>query len=161
VASVTFGDQIKIDASLLASVPAKRRTAFTLFAIKDQVIIGRRSAGHLDRVYYSLRKARPLWSLCIESIHIYGFMASVKTTLEIPETLFRQLKVSAAKQGKTIRAVVNEALTEKLNRSQHGVEDVPAWRVAFGGLRRLRVETAKINRDIAAEFSRVSADEWK
>jgi plasmid stability protein len=88
-------------------------------------------------------------------------MVLVKTTLEIPEPLFRQLKVSAAKQGKTIRAVVNEALTEKLSRSQHGVEDVPAWRVAFGGLRRLRDETSKINQDLATEFSRVNQEEWK
>ena len=37
MASVTFGDQIKIDASLLASVPPKRHTApVTLFAITDQ-----------------------------------------------------------------------------------------------------------------------------
>ena len=88
-------------------------------------------------------------------------MALVKTTLEIPEPLFRQLKISAAKQGKTIRAVVNEALTEKLYRSQHGVEDLPAWRVAFGGLRRLRDETAKINQDVSTEFSRVNPEEWK
>ena len=88
-------------------------------------------------------------------------MVSVKTTLEIPEPLFRQLKISAAKQGKTIRAVVNEALIEKFSRSQHGVEDVPAWRVAFGGLRQLREETDKINQDVAAEFSRVNAGDWK
>ena len=88
-------------------------------------------------------------------------MVPVKTTFEIPEPLFRQLKISAAKQGKTIRAVVNEALTEKLNRFQHGAEDLPAWRVAFGGLRRLREETAKINQDIATEFSRVNPEEWK
>jgi hypothetical protein len=88
-------------------------------------------------------------------------MVIVKTTLEIPEPLFRQLKISAAKQGKTIRAVVNEALTEKLNRTQHGVEDVPAWRVAFGGLRRLHDETAKINQDLSTEFSRVNPEEWK
>jgi hypothetical protein len=88
-------------------------------------------------------------------------MLPVKTTLEIPEPLFRQLKISAAKQGKTIRAVVNEALTEKLNRSQHGVEELPAWRVAFGGLRRLRDETAKINQDVAAEFSQVKPEDWK
>jgi hypothetical protein len=88
-------------------------------------------------------------------------MVNVKTTLEIPEPLFRQLKISAAKQGKTIRAVVNEALTEKLNRSQHSVEDLPAWRVAFGGLRSLRDETAKINQDVASEFSRVNPEEWK
>jgi hypothetical protein len=88
-------------------------------------------------------------------------MVHVKTTLEIPEPLFRQLKISAAKQGKTIRAVVNEALTEKLNRSRQGVEEVPAWRVAFGGLRRLRDETARINQDLATEFSRVNPEEWK
>jgi plasmid stability protein len=88
-------------------------------------------------------------------------MVLVKTTLEIPEPLFRQLKISAAKQGKTIRAVVNEALTEKLNRSLNGVEDLPAWRAAFGGLRRLRDETAKINQDLATEFSRVNPEEWK
>jgi hypothetical protein len=88
-------------------------------------------------------------------------MVLVKTTLEISEPLFRQLKISAAKQGKTIRAVVNEALTEKLSRSQHGVEEVPAWRVAFGGLRRLRDETARISQDVAAEFSRVNSEEWK
>jgi hypothetical protein len=88
-------------------------------------------------------------------------MVPVKTTLEIPEPLFRQLKISAAKQGKTIRAVVNEALTEKLSRSQHGVEEVPAWRVTFGGLRRLRDETAKISQDVAGEFSRVNPEEWE
>jgi hypothetical protein len=88
-------------------------------------------------------------------------MVPVKTTLEIPEPLFRKLKISAAKQGKTIRAVVNEALTEKLNRSQHGVEDLPAWRVAFGGLRRLRDETAKISQDLATEFSRANPEDWK
>jgi hypothetical protein len=88
-------------------------------------------------------------------------MVPVKTTVEIPEPLFRQLKISAAKQGKTIRAVVNEALTEKLNRTQHGIEDVPAWRVAFGGLRRLRDETARINQDLATESSQVNPEEWK
>jgi hypothetical protein len=94
-------------------------------------------------------------------IHIYVFMVRVKTTLEIPDPLFRQLKIAAAKQGKTIRAVVNEALTEKLSRSHHGVEDIPAWRVAFGGLHRLRDETAKINQEVAAEFSRVNPEDWK
>jgi predicted DNA-binding protein len=88
-------------------------------------------------------------------------MDRLKTTLEIPEPLFRRLKITAAKQGKTIRAVVNEAITEKLNRSENGIEDVPAWRVAFGGLRELRDETAIIRRNIAAEFSRVNPEDWK
>jgi predicted transcriptional regulator len=88
-------------------------------------------------------------------------MAPVKTTLEIPDPLFRQLKISAAKQGKTIRMVVNEALVEKLNRRPSQQPELPAWRATFGGLRALRSETARISGEIEAEFSRVNPEDWK
>ena len=88
-------------------------------------------------------------------------MAIVKTTLEIPDPLFRQLKITAAKQGKTIRTVVNEALVEKLNRASSQKLELPAWRSAFGGLRSLHNETVIIGGEMDAEFSRVSPDDWK
>jgi hypothetical protein len=87
-------------------------------------------------------------------------MASVKTTLEIPDPLFRQLKISAAKQGKTIRALVNEALVEKLHRRADPRPELPAWRAVFGGLKSLRSETSRIAGEIAAEFSRVNPEDW-
>ncbi|MDB6155460.1 MAG: transposase, partial [Chthoniobacteraceae bacterium] len=39
----------------------------------------------------------------------------VKTTLEIPDTLFRQAKATAAIHGQTLKKFVNEALQEKLS----------------------------------------------
>lgn len=88
-------------------------------------------------------------------------MSPVKTTLEIPDPLFRRLKIAAAKQGKTLRAVVNEALEEKLNRASSQKPELPAWRSAFGGLRSLHNETARISGETDAEFSRVNPDDWK
>ena len=87
-------------------------------------------------------------------------MAGVKTTLEIPDPLYRRLKASAAHRGKTVRAFVNEALTEKLRATDGGVQQ-PAWHRAFGGLRHLRKETRRVEKTIAAEFSRIAAEDWK
>jgi hypothetical protein len=97
----------------------------------------------------------------LEINHISGFMALLKTTLEIPDPLFRRLKVSAASQGKTIRALVNEALVEKLNRGTGDSKVPPGWRSAFGGMRRYRKATARINHAIASEFSSIDPEDWK
>lgn len=42
----------------------------------------------------------------------------MKTTLELPDPLFRQVKAHAAQRGESLRAFVTEALREKLARSQ-------------------------------------------
>ena len=42
-------------------------------------------------------------------------MASMKTTLELPEDLFREAKATAARTGTTLKALVIEALREKLH----------------------------------------------
>ena len=38
----------------------------------------------------------------------------MKTTLEIPEPLFRKAKATAARQGHTLKQLVQEALSEKI-----------------------------------------------
>jgi hypothetical protein len=38
----------------------------------------------------------------------------LKTTLEIPDALFRQAKAAAAEQGIPLRELISEALAEKL-----------------------------------------------
>ena len=40
----------------------------------------------------------------------------MKTTLEIPEPLFRKVKATAARQGRTLKQLVQEALSEKIAR---------------------------------------------
>ena len=39
----------------------------------------------------------------------------MKTTLELPDTLFRKAKATAARQGQTLKQLVQEALNEKLD----------------------------------------------
>lgn len=80
----------------------------------------------------------------------------MKTTLEIPDSLFRRAKSVAAKRGVPLRALVSEALAEKL-RADNG-RGKP-WMAAFGKLRRLRRETAKINRIIEEEFEQIEAED--
>jgi len=84
---------------------------------------------------------------------------TLKTTLEIPDLLYRQLKAAAANQGKTVKAMVNEAIAAKLRQPQASAE--PGWKKGFGQLRHLRKDTRQIERVIAEEFSKIDPEEWK
>ena len=80
-----------------------------------------------------------------------------KTTLEIPDAIFRRAKTVAAERGIPFRALVSEALAEKL-RAQ-GASDQKPWMKTFGKLRHLHKETARINRIIEAEFDQIDAED--
>ena len=82
----------------------------------------------------------------------------MKTTVEIPDALFRRAKSAAAERGIPLRALVSEALAEKLR--PRGGQDKP-WMKTFGKLRSLRKETARINRIIEEEFGRIEPEDWK
>jgi hypothetical protein len=82
----------------------------------------------------------------------------MKTTLEIPDQLFRRAKSVAAEQGIPFRELVTAALAEKLRAS--GDKDKP-WLKSFGKLRGLRTETARINAIIDGEFERIEPEDWR
>ena len=81
----------------------------------------------------------------------------MKTTLEIPDAIFRRAKSEAAQRGIPLREFVTEAVKEKLASRTHAV-DKP-WLAGFGKLRRRRQETARINRLIEEEFEQVEAED--
>jgi hypothetical protein len=81
----------------------------------------------------------------------------VKTTLEIPDAVFRRAKSVAARRGIPLRELVTEAVKDKLAEADKAA-DKP-WMAAFGKLRRLRKETARINRRIEEEFEQVEAED--
>lgn len=81
----------------------------------------------------------------------------MKTTLEIPDALFRRAKSAAAQQGIAFRELVSEALAKKL-RSRSSRKK--PWLDSFGKLRGLRQETAKINAIIDREFGQVEPEDW-
>ena len=85
-------------------------------------------------------------------------MGVVKTTIEIPDALFRRAKSAAAEQGIPLRELVSDALAEKLR--SRGAAEKP-WMSSFGKLRSLRKETAQINRVIQEEFGRIEPEDWQ
>ena len=81
----------------------------------------------------------------------------MKTTLEIPDLLFRRAKSVAAERGIPLRAFVTEAVEEKLATDTKAA--AKPWMQAFGKLRHLRKETAKINRAIEEEFEQIEVED--
>lgn len=83
----------------------------------------------------------------------------MKTTLEIPDVIFRRAKSVAARRGIALRAFVTEAVEEKLD-AERTTQEKP-WMAAFGKLKHLRKETARINRIIEQEFEQIEPEEWR
>jgi hypothetical protein len=83
----------------------------------------------------------------------------VKTTLELPETLFRKAKAAAAREGRSFKQLVQEALAEKLTRSEGARKQSKPWMALAGGLKHLRAETRRIERLIDAEFEIIEPED--
>ena len=82
----------------------------------------------------------------------------MKTTLEIPDSIFRRAKAKAAEQRIPLRQFVSDAVAEKLETK---APDRAKARVKLAGrLRHLRKETARIGRLIEKEFERIEPEEW-
>ncbi len=82
----------------------------------------------------------------------------MKTTLEIPDPIFRQAKAKAAEQGIPLRQFVTEAVQQKL-RTKPAAGQRPWTRLA-GRLRHLQKETARIDQFIEREFENIEPEEW-
>ncbi len=81
----------------------------------------------------------------------------MKTTLEIPDPVFRRAKAKAAEQRIPLRQFVSDAVAEKLELKSP--DRAKAKGRLAGRLRRLRKETARINRIIEREFERIEPEE--
>ncbi len=81
----------------------------------------------------------------------------MKTTLEIPDPIFRRAKSVAAERGIPFRQFVTEAVQDKLKTPARSAEK--PWMKTFGKLRHLRKETARINRIIDEEFDQIEAED--
>lgn len=83
----------------------------------------------------------------------------MKTTLEIPDPVFRRAKAHAAQRGIPLRQFVTEAVEEKIRASGLTRKEKP-WMSAVGRLRHLQKETARINQLIDREFEKIEPEEW-
>lgn len=83
----------------------------------------------------------------------------MKTTLEIPDDLFRQAKATAALRGESLKDFLTEALQERLERLTPGASSERGWRSVFGQARLEEVEP--VDAVIAEKFERIDPDEWR
>jgi len=87
-------------------------------------------------------------------------MGAVKTTIDIPDPLFRKAKSHAAEHGQTLKDFVADALQARLAAANEGVATgEPKWMAGFGKLRRLHKETSRIQGTIDDAFEVVEAED--
>jgi hypothetical protein len=81
----------------------------------------------------------------------------VKTTLEIPDFLFRRAKSVAAERGIPLRQFVTEAVQEKLKTT---APERP-WMKHLGKLKPLRHERKQIEKRVEEAFEQVDQELWR
>jgi len=84
----------------------------------------------------------------------------MKTTLELPDQLFRKAKATAAERGQSLKEFVTEALRDKLLLGSGRTRaDEPAWMQGFGKLKRLHKETLRVQSVIDQEFEVIEPED--
>ncbi len=85
----------------------------------------------------------------------------MKTTLDIPDETFRQVKARAALRGIPLRQYVTEALDEKIREegAHGGALPTPPWMKGFGALADLEEENRRIEGLIAEAFGRIEPED--
>jgi hypothetical protein len=83
----------------------------------------------------------------------------VKTTIEIPDELFKKAKVTAALQGETLRELICGALEMRLAAAPAPRTDRSGWRSVFGLADPKTV--ARVDQFIDADLERVDPSEWR
>ncbi len=84
----------------------------------------------------------------------------MKTTVEIPDPLFRKAKARAAERGQTLKEFMSEALQEKLlTKAGNARAGEPEWMKGFGKLHHLRKETARIQKRVDKIFEVIEPED--
>ena len=81
----------------------------------------------------------------------------MKTTIEIPDDVFRQAKATAALRGETLRDFVTAALCARL--AQQAAAEPSGWRSVFGQASRAEVE--EVDAIVAADLEQIDPSEWR
>ena len=81
----------------------------------------------------------------------------MKTTLEIPDFLFRRAKSAAAERGIPLRQLVTEAVQEKLR----ATPQQRPWMKHLGKLKHLHKERKQVESRVEAAFEQVDPELWR
>lgn len=82
----------------------------------------------------------------------------MKTTIEVPDQLFRKTKATAALRGQSLREFVIAALEAGLQ-GKVPLESPPGWRAVFG--RATPKQVASVDKIITRHLETIDATEWE
>jgi hypothetical protein len=83
----------------------------------------------------------------------------MKTTIDIPDDLFRLAKARASLSGISLRQFVTNTLRAQLEHENNRAQATdPPWMKGFGGLADLGAETARIRDLIEEEFESIEPE---
>lgn len=83
----------------------------------------------------------------------------MKTTIEIPDELFKKAKATAAIRGESLKELIRDALETRLATVPPPHSDRSGWRSVFGLAEPKSVEG--IDRIVTAELEQVDPSEWR
>jgi hypothetical protein len=84
----------------------------------------------------------------------------MKTTIDIPDELFRLAKARASLSGISLRQFVTDTLRAQLEREEKQAQATdPPWMKGFGSLADLATETARIRALIEEEFESIETEQ--
>ncbi len=84
----------------------------------------------------------------------------MKTTLEVPDSIFRRAKARAARNSQSLGAFVTAAIEAKLRHDEVSAAEKP-W-MAFAGIFKAdQAESKLIRRRIEKEFGQIDPEDWK
>lgn len=83
----------------------------------------------------------------------------MRTTIDLPDALFRRSKAAAALAGVSLRELFTAALTDYLHRQGEAVPESSGWRVVFA--KGDAEAVAEVDRVVAAELGNVDPGDWE
>lgn len=99
---------------------------------------------------------------CFPAVNMVKWEA-MKTTIEIPDELFKRTKLSAVDRGVSLKRYVSEALEARLVAEAPQVAPKPWMKLAGVAARspEMKRELRRIEQLVAKEFGRVDEEDWR
>lgn len=79
-----------------------------------------------------------------------------KTTVEVPDILYRQVKARAAMRGQSIKAFLLQAIRNKLSVDKTIGSKEQGWQAVFS-----KEAVSEVQRTINEEFSGIDLEDWQ
>lgn len=83
----------------------------------------------------------------------------MKTTIELPDELLRDAKAAAAREGRSLKDLLTQALRDRLDRSSDARRGAEDWRAVFGKAKASQVKA--VDDVVGQDLERIDLESWR